>query len=161
MNNYPDILKSLVLRAIIALPFFVIGVSGAASVFSPFSIIVGALILAWPLAALIAEPCSNLFYSRQPLTGPQPMYSIPQSKRASGLYEEAMAGFEDISEDHPTELKPYVEMIDIAIVNLQDPDRANEIYQRGIASIKSDDNRDALATMYSAIRTRLKTTPSN
>lgn len=86
--------------------------------------IMGSIIIAFPLAELIAEPTGNLFWPSDRFDRPQPAYSIPQSKRARGLYEEAMAGFEKLAEEHPQEVQPYVEMIDIAIVNLHDPLRA-------------------------------------
>ena len=72
-----------------------------------------------------------------------------------------MAGFEGIAAEHPNEVKPYIEMIDIAIVNLKDPERANRIFQRGFCVLKKDENKEVLARMYGAIRTRLNAKPSN
>jgi len=72
-----------------------------------------------------------------------------------------MAGFEKIAEEHPDEVKPYIEMIDIAIVNLKDPDRANAIYQRGLSLLSKEDDKAVLARMYGAMRTRLNARPSN
>ncbi len=72
-----------------------------------------------------------------------------------------MAGFEKIAETYPDEVQPYIHMIDIAIVNLKDPDRANAIYRRGISSLRRDEAKGELARMYSAIRTRLNAQPSN
>ena len=89
------------------------------------------------------------------------MYSIPESKRARGMYEEAIAGFDRIAADYPDEVKPYIEMINISIVNLKDPDRANEIFQRGVSILRKDRDKEVLATMYGAIRTRLDAKPSN
>jgi len=127
----------------------------------PFFIVAGAIILASPLTRLLAEPAGSLFYPVRRFDRPQPMYSIPQSKRAKGLYEEAMAGFEKIAETYPDEVQPYIHMIDIAIVNLKDPDRANAIYQRGFSTLKQNDAKGELARMYSAIRTRLNARTSN
>ncbi len=121
--------------------------------------IMGAIILAFPLAALFAEPTGNLFWPSERFDRPQPAYSIPQSKRARGLYEEAMAEFEKITEEYPQEVQPYVEMIDIAIVNLHDPERAKAIFQRGISVLKKDEDREALARMYGAIQTLLNSRP--
>jgi len=160
MNNYRPIFVSLGWRAIVAAPFFVVGMTGALSILSPFCVVAGAIILAPPLARLIAEPTGNLFYPSRHYDGPQPAYSIPQAKRARGQYEQAMAGFEKIAEDHPDEVKPYIEMIDIAIVNLKDPDRANAIYQRGVSLLSKEDDKAVLPRMYGAIRTRLNAKPS-
>jgi hypothetical protein len=161
MNNYGDIVKSLAWRVPLAAPFFYVCITGCAFVFSPFFGVVGAIIVAFPFARLIAEPAGKLFYPGQRFSRPQPAYSIPESKRAKGLYKEAIAGFERIAEEHPSEVKPYIEMIDISIVNLKDPESAKQIYQRGISVLKNDKDKEVLATMYSAIRTRLNAKPSN
>ncbi len=175
MDNYREILVSLAIRIVIGAPLLVVGwvmlgraqAGGGAlqvyalGLFACAGIISGAVILAFPLARLLAEPCGSLFYPVKRRSRPVPMYSIPESKRARGEYEEAMAGFEAIAEDYPEERRPYIEMIDIAIMNLQDPERANEIYRRGMACLTNDDDKQALATMYSAIRSRLGAKPSN
>ena len=62
MSNYPELLKVLAWRTLIALPFFAVGLTGALSVLSPFFTVAGALIVASPLAGLFAEPAGNLFY---------------------------------------------------------------------------------------------------
>ncbi|MCX6993851.1 MAG: hypothetical protein NT011_12020 [Kiritimatiellaeota bacterium] len=165
VDRYGDLffrlLKRLILAALLFLAGFYLlrqGNIGAVIIgFAP--IILGAVILAFPLAELFAEPTGNLFWPSAQYDRPQPQYSIPQSKRARGLYEEAMAGFEKIAEEHSQEVQPYVEMIDIAIVNLHDPERAKVIFQRGIAVLKKDEDREALARMYRAIQTRLDSRP--
>ena len=90
MNNYPEIFRSFAWRLLFALPFFTIGITGTAFVFSPFFTVAGAIIVASPLARFIAEPAGELFYPIKRSSKPAPMYSIPQAKRAKGLYEEAM-----------------------------------------------------------------------
>ncbi len=137
------------------LQVFALGLLGCAC------ILIGAIILAFPLARLVAEPLGSLFYPGERFDRPQPMYSIPQSKRANGLYEEAIAGFEKIAEDYPNEVKPYIEMIDIAIRDLKDARRAGAIYHRGIAALKKEEDRANLTRMYGAIRSRLNARPSN
>ena len=175
MNNYREILVSLLIRSAVATPFLASGLvilsraggsdsalqGYAVGLFGCASVILGAVILAFPLARLIAEPAGSLFYPIKRSSKPAPMYGIPQSKRAKGLYEEAMAGFEKISEDYPNELQPFIEMIDISIVNLKDPERANAIYRRGVSVLKKREDKEALARMYSAIRSRLNAKPSN
>lgn len=161
MNDYRSICVSLGWRALIAAPFFVVGITGALFVLSPYCIVVGAIIIASPLARLLAEPTGNLFWPSQCFKRPQPMYSIPQSKRAKGLYEEAIMGFEKIAADYPDEVQPYIEIIDIVIVNLNDPGRARKIYQRGMSLLKKDIDRELLTRMYGAILTRLNARPSN
>lgn len=123
--------------------------------------ILGSIILAFPLAELFAEPTGNLFWPSDRYDRPQPAYSIPQSKRARGLYEEAMAGFEQIAAEYPQETQAYVEMLDVAIVDLHDPQRAQAIFHRGISVLEKEDDRETLARMYRAIRTRLNSRSAN
>jgi hypothetical protein len=68
-----------------------------------------------------------------------------------------MAGFEQIAEEYPEEVDPYVHIIDVSIVNLRDPNRANRIFQHGIEALKTDEDKERLARAYRAIRTRLPT----
>ena len=172
MDNYREILISILKRAVPAVAVGGLGwwllanASGGWGatprlLFGMACIVATAIIMAPPVARLVAEPSGSLFYPGGRFSRPQPVYSIPQSKRAKGLYEEALTGFEAIAEEYPTEVNPYIEMIDISIVNLKDPDRAKEIYQRGMYLLKKDNDKEVLATMYSAIRTRLNAKPSN
>jgi hypothetical protein len=166
MNNYRDIVTSLTLRLVPSSILFglgwvllVTGTSGWDAVpqllLGMACFLVAAIIIARPIARLIAEPAGNLFYPEDHFDRPQPMYGIPESKRKKGLYEEAMAGFEKIANEFPNEIKPYVEMIDIAIVDLKDAERAHAIYRRGISVLKNAEAKEILARMYNAIRTRL------
>ena len=111
----------------------------------------GAIILAFPIAQLLAEPSGSLFYPTARFDRPLPMYGIPESKRKKGLYEEAMEEYEKIASEYPTEIKPYIGMIDIAVTNLKDPEWAEQIFYRGLTQIKSEADRHALNEMYVAI----------
>lgn len=170
MNNYREILTSLLWRTLAAVAVGSVGwllLATATGGWSAFPrllfgmacIVAAAIIVAPPIARLIAENSGNLFYPGKHFSRPQPMYSIPQSKRARGLYEEAIAGFEEIARDYPDDVVPYIAMIEIAIIDLKDPQRANAFYRRGISLLKKEQDREALARMYSAVRSRLKTRP--
>ncbi|MBU0714475.1 MAG: hypothetical protein KJ964_03835 [Verrucomicrobia bacterium] len=167
IDRYGGLFIRLLKRVILAILLFVAGFyllhQGNLGLlvigFAP--IILGAVIVAFPLAELFAEPTGNLFWPSEHYDRPQPAYSIPQSKRTRGLYEEAMAGFEKIAEEYPQEVQPYVEMIDIAVVNLHDPQRANAIFHRGVSILKKDEDRETLVRMYRAIQTRLNSRTGN
>lgn len=172
MSNCREIAISVLLRAFPALAAGALGWwllaaasggwSAAPRLFFGMACLVGAArIIAPPIARLIAEPSGSLFYPVRRFDRPQPVYSIPQSKRAKGLYEEAILGFEKIAREYPDEVKPYIEMVDIAVVNLRDPERANAIYQRGVSLLKKEEDKEVLARMYGAIRTRLNARAGN
>ena len=167
MGNYRDILRTVALVGI-GLPLavggtvllFRAGVTGspAGGLTACAVLVVGAVVLAAPLARLAAGPSGRLFWPGKRLSRPLPMYGIPASRRAKGLYEEAMSGYEKIAEEYPGELKPYVEMIDISVVNLRDGERARSIYHRGLGALRKAD-KAALARVYEATVTRLQPEP--
>jgi hypothetical protein len=161
MTDIQEILVRITWRLAISAPFLAVCVTGAAGIASPFFGVIGAVIVAGPLARLLAYPAGWVYFPEKRFSCPPPMYSLQESKRAKGRYEEAMAGFAQIAEDYPDEVEPHIHMIDIAIVNLRDGERANQIFQHGIAVLKSEEDKETLARMYRAIRTRLDTKMSN
>ena len=161
MITHPELLKTLAWRALIALPFFAAPVLGVTPLAIPFFILAGAIILAFPAAALAVELLGDSFHPGGRLTRPEPLYSIAEGKRAKGLYEEAMAALAKIAAEYPDNARPHIEMINLAIVDLKDPDRAEAIYQHGLSVLTKDDDKKELTGMYNAIRTRLHTKMSN
>jgi tetratricopeptide (TPR) repeat protein len=159
MSNYPEILHQLKRRLLVAVPCFLAG--GWIMAASPHLFFVGlgivgvgALVLAWPLAALFAEPTGSLYFPGARFDRPQPMYGIPASKRQRGLYAEAIAEYERLAAEYPDEVKPYQEMIDIALLDLRDPDRALAIFQQGLAALPTQEDKESLARYFSAARQR-------
>lgn len=155
MSEYREIFISMAKRFPFALPFFYLGIAAKLGFFSPFSILIGAIIMAKPLARLFAEPWGALFFSNKRFDRPQPIYGIPEARRQEGNYEEAMAGFAKIAGEYDDQVRAYVSMIDVAIVNLKDEARAETIYREGITKLTKQEDREALAGMFSAIRTRI------
>ncbi len=113
-------------------------------------LIAGAIILARPLAQLLAEPSGSLFWPGERFSRPVPMFSIPQARRACGFYEQAILEYEQIAADYPDLVEPYIEMIDISLVNLKDPERAEAIYHRGLAKLKKQRDQQTLTRLYSS-----------
>ena len=110
-----------------------------------------ALLWAFPTASLIGEQGGRIFFPVEKLRGPQPMYGVAESKIANGMYEEAMAEYERIAAQYPTETKPYLEMLAVAIDHLEDPEWANAIYQHGMETMESDEDKEVLTKGYRAI----------
>ncbi len=119
----------------------------------------GAIFVAGPIGQLLASPAGSLYWPRRFNNRPQPMYGIPQSRRAKGHLEEALAEYNKIAAAYPGEIRPWLDMIAIAIEDLKDPDRAQALFERGLAALKNPDDRDLLAKTYAEIRTRLDVPP--
>ena len=121
--------------------------------------LVAAIFVAGPIAQWLAEPMGSLFWPRTYYAKPQPMYGIPQARRAKGQLEEALAEYEKIAAAHPDEIRPWLEMIDLAVHDLQNPVRARAIFERGVAALNNPSDRDLLAKAYSEDLTRLDVRP--
>ena len=164
MNPYTLILLKLALRCLLAAPFFYLGIGGKAlmagplaALASPFFVLAGAIIVAAPLARLLAEPLGGLLFPNTRYDRPQPIYGIPLARKKEGRYEEAVAGFRAIAAEYPDEVQAWIEMIDVAVTGLEDGARAQAIFQEGMQALRQPEQRQRLAEMYAAIISRLKT----
>ena len=173
MSEYREIGKQIGWRALFALPFiaivilggralpsrgdmdFNIGYSVCVILMCVGCIFISALIMARPLLRLFAEPWGSLFYPVEHFDKPQPMYGIPEARRKEGKYEEAIAGFEKIAAEDPQELRAYISMMDVAVLNLKDTARAEAMLQNGLAALAQRENREQLISAFQNISSRL------
>jgi len=171
VSDYPDIFKKLRKRGIIGFPAVIGGIAmlfgslniasaffaGALGFFGCMLIFAGAGFIAEPIARLIAEPSRNLFFPGDHPDKPLPSYSILEAKRKRGEFEEVITDLQKIMEEHPEDSKPYVEMIDIVLHDLNDPARAKRIYRLGLSVLEKDEEREELKRLYSMISGELFT----
>jgi len=165
-QNYPDLLRQLLKRLAIAAPFFALGaflVARCART-APWGVLwglgfmtIGVAIVMVPLAGLLAEPIGGLvFFQGRHRDKPGPIYSMAQAMRSAGRYQEALAEYERMTREFLGEVKPYVEMIDIAVVNLKDGPLAESIFHKGMVAFeKREEARKRLQARYKEIRSRL------
>lgn len=167
MSSLHDTLTQLLGRLLIASPFAGVGwfilarSKGGFDAAGPLMIgmalfVVAGIVIGPAVARLLAEPWGSLFGPDEYYSEPQPMYGIPESKRKKGLQEEAIRGYQQIAARYPREVRPYIEMIDVAIVELNDIKRAHAFYEQGLAALRRKEDRDTLTRMYAAISTRIK-----
>jgi len=127
----------------------------SAAWFGPFFVALGGILIAPDVTGYFAKFAGNIIWTHRD-GKPQPIYGIPRSLAAKGRYEEAEKEYENIIQEFPNEVKPHIEMINIAILRLNDAELADQLYQRGMGLLQDPGDREMLARMYSAIRTRLK-----
>jgi hypothetical protein len=167
MSVYRELFKEFRIRLIVGFCCFLVGILAAVwSGGSAFGFMValpfiglGAFVVAPAITSILAQPFSSLFYPSERFDGPQPMYGIPQGLRAKGFYEDAMAGYEQIAMKYPDEVKPYIEMVNIAIMDLRDVERARSIVGRGLVLLDDETARKILKESYDAVVTRLEVKP--
>lgn len=128
----------------------VLSILGAMGLF-----LLGACLLAFPLAEWSAAPWGSLYFTNAKPRGKAPVYGIPQARRKKGQFEEAMQAYEAITREYPGQLQAYVEMMDMAVVDLRDLGRAERIYERALLDIQNEGDRRALSAMYRAIASRI------
>jgi len=114
-------------------------------------IIIISIFMSFPAARRIAEPWGGIFFPAERFKQTKPMYSIPESRIANGMYEEAMAEYEKIILEYPSEMKPYLDMMTVAMDYLRDPDWANTIYQRGMQTLEDKRIKEQLTQAYHAL----------
>jgi hypothetical protein len=98
-------------------------------------------IIAPPIARFLGNYMGSLFYPDATHVRPPPVYSLPRARRIQGHFEESLALYRKIVEEHPQETQAYLDMLDITIDDLRDFARAEKIAHSAIAVLKSPQDR--------------------
>jgi hypothetical protein len=166
LDERRDLFISLGGHLLLALPFVAIAwflfattvgdTNGAEARLAGVACVVTAgIIIARPLAGLVAEPAGSLFFPRH-FSPPQPLYGIAEARRKQGRYEDAIEEYERVAGQFATEVHPYIAMMEIALVDLQDRTRAGAIVKRGMAILRDDASRHELLRAHRAVLARLR-----
>jgi hypothetical protein len=111
------------------------------------------------LGDFLGRGFGRLFFPSEEFDAPLPMYSIPASRRTKGMFEEAIAGYEEIAAKYPKETRPYELMIEIAILDLRDIDRAKAIMYHAFAAFPDPGIRQNFQRFFDANITRMDIKP--
>ena len=156
-------------RLLIAAPLFALGWhlvdSAGWGLAAALQLVIGmacflavAVIVGTQIARLAGITSGRLHYrpdaSRRPAS--DAIYKVAEIKRQQGLYEEAMGEYGKIADRFPNELRPYLEMIDIAAHDMRDRDRALAAFRKGITSLAGQRDRKKLRSAQEDAMTRLK-----
>jgi tetratricopeptide (TPR) repeat protein len=161
MKSYRDIFAKIGIRFLFVLPLLVmgwlsipagkVGWGGSQQIlFAIVCFVAAAVIMGPSIAELFAKPAGSLYYSetKESQSNPQPYYDIADKLRRQGRFEEAITEYEKIVWQNPNELKPFIDMIDIAFADLNDRERAEAIFRKAISVIEDDKDRNTLQKMY-------------
>lgn len=108
-------------------------------------LIVGAILLAKPLAGRIGDLTANLFMPGERHTRPQPMYSIPEGRLAAGDYQGALEAYAELAAAHPREIVPHLRMMEILRRTGGGADEVCRARDRALGAIKGRGNRKRFA----------------
>jgi tetratricopeptide (TPR) repeat protein len=166
MKSYRDIFAKIGIRFLFILPLLVmgwlsiptgkVGWGGMQQILFAIVCFVAAAVIMGPLIAeLFAKPAGSIHYSGEDAgsANPQPYYDIAEKYRAQGRSDAAMNEYKKIAWQFPKELKPHIDMIDIAVADLHDQDLAEEIFRKALSVIEDDKDRNTLKEMYDLSRT--------
>jgi hypothetical protein len=118
-----------------------------------------AILFVFPLSRILSSPWGKLLYPDAKFDRPQPLYSLAEAQARREEYETAMTTYEQIAADFPEEIRPWIGMVEIAVMALNDLHRADTIYQRGIEQLTNPQARDTLERMFRGIRSRRDEAP--
>lgn len=124
-------------------------------IISPFLALLGCVLIAPDIAGYFSRIAGRLLWSGK-AGDIRPMYGIPESRAARGKYVEAEQEYEKIIQAFPNEIKPHVDMINIAVVRLNNAELAEQLYQRGMTLLQDPIAKETLTQIYDTIRTRIK-----
>ncbi len=108
-------------------------------------LIVGAILLAKPIAGWVGDLLANLFMPGERHSRPQPMYSIPEGRMAREDYAGALEAYAELASQHPEEIAPHLRMMEIWLRVYKDPDAARTIRDNALVTIKGRKNKEKFA----------------
>lgn len=116
--------------------------------------VTAAIIIARPIATLISESMGSLFFPRAGAR-PVPGYSLADAQRKRGQFERALIEYEKIAAEFPGELRAHVAMLEIALINLHDAERARATLTKGLALLPDEPMRLQLMRAHRALLRRV------
>jgi hypothetical protein len=111
------------------------------------------IIIGRPIAGLVAEPAGSLFFPRS-AARPEPGYSLPDTLRKRGQYEQALTEYAKITVQFPAELRAYIAMMEIALVDLHDRERTQVIARLALGQLADEPQRMELLRVHRMLASR-------
>lgn len=115
-------------------------------------IIGGAIMIAKPLAILLAEPIVQLLWPEDHSYIPPPLYALPRHYWKEGRLEEACREYKKITTHHPQELVAYIEWITLLLL-INQPEQAQTVFKRATLKLKDPSARQSLQETYQRLLT--------
>jgi len=130
---------------------------GIVGSFAGLLVMMGAIVLAgiingWAIADFIANVAMRLIYPTERYDRPLPAYGPARAKRKMGEYDEAILEYEKIITEYPTEVQPYIELMEIAMINLHSHQELDRIYERSMDTINDEDDQLKLTRFHKVMK---------
>lgn len=108
-------------------------------------LLLGAILLAKPVAGWFGDWVAGLFMPGARHDRPQPMYSIPEGRMAREDYAGALEAYAELAAEHPREIVPHLRMMEIWLRVYRDPDAARTIRDNALLSLKGRKTKEKFA----------------
>jgi hypothetical protein len=116
------------------------------------TIVLAGVINSRPIARMLGHLFMMLIDPVQHYDRPQPSYGPARSKRRMREFDAAFLEYEKIIIEHPTEIQPYIEMMEIAMLDLHSPEKLDAIYEQGLNVIQNEDHRANLTRYHGVLK---------
>lgn len=157
----------LLRRGLLATPFFLIAVglllkamNGDSPLFvftlvcySATFFLIGTILIVPIFTGFFADSFAGALFAPRGGQAHLPPYSAAESLVKKGEFNEAVDKFREIAYNFPDELRPWLEMITIAVRDLKDMDAAFEFYSEARERFQKPEDRRRLLENYKALKT--------
>ncbi|MCD4702152.1 MAG: hypothetical protein K8S24_09890 [Candidatus Aegiribacteria sp.] len=148
-----DVLKLLLKRLLISLPFFVISAIlliplSTKSLWAAFTLIPPAFILVEPLSLLVSNPVGSIFNPKSVSWEINLGFSMVEARIMDGMYEEALDLLKKMIPRDPERLDIYMRIMSLAVNDMKQPEIAKDAFHTGIKNLKNLRKRKILAFEY-------------
>lgn len=131
--------------------FLLIPIIWGSPVAFPLFIPAFAFLIAIPLAELGSHFFPDFFYAHHWRDRPKPTFSIIRGLKNQGQFKEALSQLTSMAATDSQEENIWLEMLEIALIDLRDKKLGEEIYQEAISALESQTKRDNVKRFFENI----------
>ena len=153
MDDRKAALKYLSKNFCFAMPFLVVGIYlfvpiSAKSIPAVFLLVVGAILLGKPIAALLTSSASSILFPGSAGREVSLMFSIPEARILERKYDEALSLFKEMIPKDPDRLEIYMRIMNLAVEKMKQPGIARDAFRAGLKNLTNAEDKRILAGQY-------------
>ncbi|MCD4708537.1 MAG: hypothetical protein K8S62_12465 [Candidatus Sabulitectum sp.] len=153
MDDKSGALKFLVIRLLISIPFFVLGILlmtpvSAKSIIGVFTLAIGAFLLAKPIVDLLTSSAGSILFPTSPSREVIHLFSIAESRIMEKKYDEALVLYQKMIPKDPGRLEIYMRIMNLAVYQMKQPRTAEDAFRTGKRNLTRTEDQKTLADQY-------------
>ena len=119
--------------------------------FIPLFFLPFAILISIPMRDLFSHLFPNVFFAYRWRDRPKPTFSIVRGLKKEHRYTDALAELHRMAEEESQEVDIWLEMLEIALIDLRDTILGEKIFREGISILETQSSRDMIQRFYSNI----------